>query len=57
MMTSGGVARDEAENRPPAQMALLAWQLRGDSGGRPPEPALRGDSGGRPPEPALRGDT
>jgi len=44
MMTSGGVARDEAENRPPAQMALLAWQLRGDSGGRPPEPALRGDT-------------
>jgi DNA helicase-2/ATP-dependent DNA helicase PcrA len=37
--------------------AELQRDLRGDSGGRPPEPALRGDSGGRPPEPALRAET
>jgi len=30
--------------------------LRGEPGGRPPEPTLRGEPGGRPPEPALRGE-
>ena len=35
----------------------MASGQRGDTGGRPAEPARRGDSGGHPAEPARRGDS